>query len=102
MIKTRFLIQSPNLKLLSLYILYINMILEKLNIKYTYRFNPTTQKRLTLLKSPHVYKKHKEQFLIKKYSISFSLYLLKVNKSQFLLLLQNKPKFVDLSFKLER
>jgi ribosomal protein S10 len=102
MIKGRFFIQSSNLKLLSLYVIYLRFILNKLNVKYTTIFNPTTQKRITLLKSPHVYKKHKEQFLIKKYAVSFFISVHKLNKIQLFLFLQNKPKFIDLSFFLER
>ena len=102
MIKTHLFLHSSNLKLLSLYVLYLKTILKSLNIKYNARFNPTTEKQITLLKSPHVYKKHKEQFLIKKHSVSLSLNLLKLNKLQFYLFLQNKPKFINLSFSLER
>jgi small subunit ribosomal protein S10 len=102
MIKTRIFIKSANLKLLSLYILYLTTILKKLSIKYSVRFNPTTQKKLTLLKSPHVYKKHKEQFSIKTHSALFSLSIPNLNQWQLSLFLQNKPKFVDLSLFLER
>ena len=102
MIKISLFIHSSNLKLLSLYVLYLKTILKTLDIKYDVRFNPTTTKKLTLLKSPHVYKKHKEQFLIKKHSVSFSVNLLKLNRLQLYLFLQNKPKFINLSFRLER
>lgn len=102
MIKIRFILKSSNLKLLSLYVVYLSLVLKKLKIKYTSRFNPTTQKRITLLKSPHVYKRHKEQFLIKKHSVSFYLITYNLDKLQLSLFLQNKPKFIDLSFCLER
>lgn len=102
MIKTRILIKSANLKLLSLYILYLTTILKKLNIKCVVRFNPTKKKKLTLLKSPHVYKKHKEQFFIKTHSALFSLNLPNLSQCQLSLFLQNKPKFIDLSLFLER
>lgn len=102
MLKICFLITSPNLKLLSLYILYINTVLVSLKINYNLRYNPTASKYVTLLKSPHVYKKHKEQFSLKTHSVCYSLEPVKPDMLQLYLLLKNKPKFIRFSFILER
>lgn len=56
---------TTNKKLLIVYILFLKKFYQKKICKIIYL--PTTKSCLTLLKSPHVHKKAKEQFLIKKY-----------------------------------
>ncbi len=47
---------------LNAYVSFLENILKKLNVSYKIVFLPTKEKKITLLTSPHVYKKAKEQF----------------------------------------
>ncbi len=49
---------------LSAYLSFIQGILKSSNISYSLIFLPIKEKKITLLKSPHVFKKSKEQFKI--------------------------------------
>lgn len=49
---------------LTIYKNFIELIFKKLNVNFSIIYLPKKIKRITLLKSPHVYKKSKEQFQI--------------------------------------
>ena len=101
-IKIYIVIKSLNIKLLSLYSLYINNILKNLNVSFKLFHKPNKIKRITLLKSPHVYKKHKEQFSVVTYSIVYSLEGIPLETFWLNFILQNKPKIISLQVKIER
>lgn len=82
---------------LKLYVQFINLILKKVNINYSISGVFSKKKKLTILKSPHVYKKSKEQFEKQKFHLT--LVLNKFNLNIFKYLLQNKPKFITLKIK---
>jgi len=75
------------------YKLYLQKKLTTLNSKLI--FLPIKTTRLTLLKSPHVYKKAREQFEVKQYS--FSLFLSYINPNLFISLSANKPSNLQLT-----
>lgn len=86
---------------LKTYIAFINLLFKQLNIKYTTFFLPVTERKITLLKSPHVNKKAKEQFKVSTYKAVLSLNttdaLLCINNfSSFIL---NKPKSISIKIK---
>jgi ribosomal protein S10 len=76
-LNSNLVITSVNKKLLSFYINFICKVLKSSNIAFKYFCFPLINKRLTILKSPHVNKKAKESFEIKKYKISFFFILSK-------------------------
>ena len=94
------------IKLISLHSNYkhYNAFLEKkfslLKINYSKVTLPIRTKHLTLLKSPHVNKKAREQFILTKYK---TVFLLKaIQHLDFLpLLLLNKPKSIKIRLKLK-
>jgi|LauGreSuBDMM15SN_2_FD.fasta_scaffold150043_2 small subunit ribosomal protein S10 len=91
-------IKSLNKSSITFYQKFVKNILDKMNIKYSIFNLPVKQKRLTILKSPHVNKSAREQFEVKFYSFilqinkNFNLYTLKM-------LFLNKPKSITASLK---
>jgi small subunit ribosomal protein S10 len=74
--------------------LYINFLKEKIklyNKQYSIFNLPKKIKRITLLKSPHVNKKAREQFEIKIYTVIIKI---KIDLFKLKSLLINKPKTV--------
>jgi len=84
--------------LLGIYLTFLKNILKKLNIGYTYTNLPLKIKKITLLKSPHVHKKAREQFEIKKFKKLFIIKNLKLSKYLVFIFL-NKPKFIKIKVK---
>ena len=66
-------IKSLNRESLYFYKDFIISTLNKLNVSYSLSYLPTRKKRITLLKSPHVNKKSKEQFQFTTYKLLVSL-----------------------------
>ena len=95
-----------NLKTLNSYSLYFYLILlkkffNKINLKFTIFNCPKKKKRLTVLKSPHVYKKAQEHFNL----ISYKSIIYIKQKISIKILKQiffNKPKTISLQLKLLR
>lgn len=85
--------QSTSRKSLDLYILFIKTIFRKLNISYSLFDLPQTLKRFALLKSPHVHKKAKEHFELRKYKVIVNVKHDDTNLIKFLIL--NKPKSIN-------
>ena len=71
--KIQLKIKSLDQQSLKLYLIKIHKILKILGIKYNTFNLPSKRKRITLLKSPHVNKKAREQFEIKKYSVMIQI-----------------------------
>jgi len=92
-------IKSVDKKTLKIYQRFFTKVIKKLNICFNIINLPNKKKLITLLKSPHVNKKAREQFEHITYQkiffikSNFNLKLLK-------LLTLNKPKNVKLKFKL--
>ena len=91
-------IKSLNKESLNLYTKFLEQVFSKTNIKYSIFNFPTTIKRVTLLKSPHVYKSAREQFEIKRYSCILKFGTSEENSIEKIVLL-NKPNVVTLSLK---
>jgi len=97
-IKYQLKIKSLNKESLNLYTKFLKQVFSKINIKCSIFNCPTTIKRVTLLKSPHVYKSAREQFEIKHYSCVLDFSIFDKNSIEKIVLL-NKPNVVTLSFK---
>jgi len=81
---------------------YRNFLVKKLkikNINFTQFFLPQRKKRITLLKSPHVYKSAREQFQLNKYKCIFSIKNLVLSNESILELLLNKPQIISVKIK---
>jgi small subunit ribosomal protein S10 len=83
------------------YISFLDVTLKHLNSDFSIFFLPTTERKLTLLKSPHVNKKAKEQFKISTHKVVISINNFDTSKftkhiSFFIL---NKPKAVSIKIK---
>jgi small subunit ribosomal protein S10 len=91
-------IQSLNKQSTLLYQIFLKKILDKTNVKYSIFNLPLKQKRITLLKSPHVNKSAREQFEIKYYKCFFQFYS-KLNPEFLRFLFLNKPKTLRISLK---
>lgn len=98
--KTQFLklnIKSTNKKI-NIYLTFLLSIFKKLNIRYRLIKIPILSKRITILKSPHVNKKAREQFELKIFKKTLIIYSnLKLKILKFLIL--NKPKFIKLKLR---
>ena len=91
-------INSISKQTLTLYIKFLQRILTKTHACYTTVCLPTTTKRITLLKSPHVYKKAREQFELHTYRAILNI-LTKIDSNLFKILIINKPKNLKLKIK---
>ena len=62
---------------------------------------PKIVKRVTLLKSPHVNKKSREQFQVSYYKFIVNVYTFKekFNKNFLKFVILNKPKYISLSLR---
>lgn len=86
---------SNSKKSLTKYADLLDIYFKKLNINYSILHLPTSKKRITLLKSPHVNKKSKEHFELNTYKIQIilnSFYEIFLIKSAFV----NRPKSIKL------
>jgi len=90
-------VKSINLYSFRIYNFFLKKVLEKLNIKYHFYFLPLKKKKITLLKSPHVYKTAREQFEIKYYRVCIRIINIKMLTLYWLLL--NKPSIVQIKIK---
>ena len=88
-------IKSINHDALKLYTTFLSNIFTKRDITYNITNLPIKIKKLTLLKSPHVYKKAREQFQIIRNSKLISIKS-KINNSILKYILINKPKMITL------
>lgn len=87
-------IKSSSKKSLDLYTFFLKTLFKKTKVSHSIFYLPCKIKKCTLLKSPHVYKKAKEHFELRTYSVIVSfLTLPKVNSIRFLL--SNKPKSIN-------
>ena len=85
-------------KSIQLYSFFISEIVKNFNISYSMFHFPIKRKKFTLLKSPHVFKKAKENFETKTFKASFSFHN-SLNTNLLKLILLNKPKNIFVSIK---
>jgi ribosomal protein S10 len=85
---------------LKAYTFYLESIFKTLSIDYSIFYLPKEDQKLTLLKSPHVYKKAKEQFKISMYKVTISLESKNSqNLNKLVPFLINKPKAIFIKVK---
>jgi len=87
---------SLNFSTLFLYSIFLRRILKKINVDYSFIFLPKIKNKITVLKSPHVNKKAREQFEFIKHSFLLRIHFTDINTFH-LFLIKNKPKIVDLT-----
>ena len=86
-------IKSIDQNSLIIYKKFLEDVLFKLLIKYKVSNIPATKKRITLLKSPHVNKKSREQFQHTRYKVFFKIKnSLDIRAIKYII--SNKPKTV--------
>jgi ribosomal protein S10 len=90
-------LKATNKNLLFLYYNLLTKILKKLQIKHK-KIIICKKKRYTILKSPHVFKKAREQFEIKSYKLTILSESIK-NLKYLKYFILNKPKIIKLSIK---
>ena len=88
-------INSIHKQTLTLYITFLQKLFQKANIGYTTVCLPTTIKRITLLKSPHVHKRAREQFQLLTYKKILSIKSF-IHSSLLEFLILNKPKTIKI------
>jgi ribosomal protein S10 len=85
---------------LKAYVSYLELMFRKLNIETSVFFLPSSERKITLLKSPHVYKKAKEQFKISTHKVVISIDITKsFDLSKLAFFLINKPKAIFVKIK---
>jgi ribosomal protein S10 len=97
--KIQLKIESVNNKILSLYAKFLLKLLTIGNIRTKLVFLPKTIKRLTFLKSPHVFKKAKEHFEIRKYKV---LIICNSSMNKLKTFLLNRPNTVRIKMVCEK
>ena len=96
--KYTIILTSTSQKSLNVYVRYLQIFLKKLSLKNSTVSLPVTRRRISLLKSPHVYKKAKEHFEVRTYrkNVTFESF----NKiEKLILVLANKPKSICVKIK---
>ncbi len=83
---------------LKAYCFYLESTFKNLDLDYSFFFFPKEEKKITLLKSPHVYKKAKEQFKLTTFKAIISIKEHK-NLNKLIPLLINKPKAISIKIK---
>lgn len=99
MIKSLYIKSSCNYTLQA-YVFYLQKTFKLLNLNVSIFYLPRVSKKITLLKSPHVFKKAKEQFELREYKAVVKIL---DSDSQFLdkvkFVLFNRPKSIQLKIK---
>jgi ribosomal protein S10 len=84
-----------NLETLKIYIKFIDFLFQKTKINYK-KFTQRKKKKITLLKSPHVNKKAREQFEVCSYKTTLIIES-RICSNLLKLIFLNKPKFIKLN-----
>ena len=88
---------KPNI--LKIYSLFLEKLFKKLKLNYSLVSIPKKKKKLTLLKSPHIYKKAREQFELISYK---KIVIIKNNNNTISYLnyfILNKPNLINITIK---
>jgi small subunit ribosomal protein S10 len=96
---TKIVIKSCCSYTLQTYVAFLKLVFKNLNLASSVFFLPTSEKKLTLLKSPHVNKKAKEQFQVSIYKVVISVETSPILKNYFSFFILNKPKVVTIKIK---
>lgn len=98
MLKYQLIYKSTHSAALNTYITYLKKILKQFNLHFKIIGLPKTRKFWTLLKSPHVFKKSKEQFEVKIYKYVVYVFTPNIHFQRNLLkiLYLNKPHVIFL------
>ncbi len=99
MIKSLYIKSSCNYTLQA-YVFYLQKTFKLLNLNISVFYLPRLSKKITLLKSPHVFKKAKEQFELREYKAVIKIIDCDsqfLNKIKFVLF--NRPKSIQLKIK---
>lgn len=83
---------------LKTYITFLELLFNKIGQKSSTFYLPATQRKITILKSPHVNKKAKEQFQVTTYKAVISLDTT-FSLHKFSTFLLNKPKTISIKIK---
>jgi ribosomal protein S10 len=97
--KIKIKLESLNSKILSLYIKFLLKVLVLGNVKTQITYLPNVTKRITFLKSPHVFKKAKEHFQLTKNSVSLACNANLQDLKPFLL---NRPNTIKIKIVYEK
>lgn len=100
MTQISFKIKSSNKETLFHYKNFLVKIFNINNIKTSCFFLPKSIKKITLLKSTHVYKKARDQFELRQYKLILIARLTDFKLLKYLML--NKPKLIKFKFKINR
>jgi len=92
-------LESLNKKILALYARFLVKILSVNNNPTTTVHLPSKKKRLTFLKSPHVFKKSKEHFELKK---NKTIIICHLNIEKLKILLLNRPNTIKIKITCEK
>ena len=98
-LKAQLVLKSYSKETLFLYIKYLKAIASKINLNFSTFNLPKRRKVITLLKSPHVNKKAKEQFEIK-YFKTVIFFKDGINLQIIKSILANRPKSISLKIKI--
>ncbi len=99
MIKSLHIKSSCNYTLQA-YVFYLQKTFKILSLEASFFYLPMVSKKITLLKSPHVFKKAKEQFELREYKAVIKIAECDskfLNKVKFVLF--NRPKSIQLKIK---
>lgn len=95
-------LKSPCSKTLNAYCSYLKENLTIFNIEFSIFFLPVKKKIITLLKSPHVFKKAKDQYKFVTHKCVININNLPLNeKKKIIYLFINKPKSINLISKIQ-
>lgn len=96
--KCQLIFSTSKKSLILVYKTYLKNILKTLKISYSFLLRRKKLKLITLLRSPHVHKKSKEQFLGAIYKLN--LFCKNVSLAQINSILINKPSVILLQLKI--
>jgi ribosomal protein S10 len=99
MINLELKLESVNNKILAIYTKFLLKFLHVRNIEVKVVRLPTITNRITFLKSPHVFKKAKEHFEVKKYKV---VLVFNKNISYLKTFLLNRPNTIKLKLSYQK
>lgn len=97
--KIKIKIESVNNKILKLYVRFLLKLLSSVNTAAKTINLPTLKKRVTFLKSPHVFKKAKEHFELRKNSV---VLFCNSNLQNLKLFLINRPNTIKIKISYQK
>jgi ribosomal protein S10 len=102
MTQINFEIKSLNKETLFHYKIFLVKTFNMQGIKTSCFFLPKKIKRLTVLKSTHVYKKARDQFELRQYKLILNAHLNTLNFKVLKYIILNKPKLIKLKLKINK